>query len=164
MSSRALIAWPGGVPREPVRVGEGPGIAANDEPVRSGAFGRNAGVLGEGAAPVERQLNRTPRGGELDVLAAKALRYGEAALNVEPLARGHIGNAQKEHDLIDLPGGRAGVILRRGRDLPDRPVRGLDDAAVAPERLRGGLQRRGAGAEGGVDEAPDGGWLRRRER
>jgi hypothetical protein len=45
-----------GLPCEPVRVGEGPGIAANHEPVRSGAFGRDAGVLGKGTVPVECQL------------------------------------------------------------------------------------------------------------
>ena len=81
------------LPREPVRVGGGPGIAANREPVRSGVIRRDAGVL-----------------------------------------------------------------LRRSRDLPDRPVRGLYDAAVAPERLRGRLQRRGAGVEGGADETAEGGW------
>ncbi len=46
-----------GLPREPVRVGEGPGIAADHEPVRSGAVRGDAGVLGEGTAPVERQLD-----------------------------------------------------------------------------------------------------------
>src|SRR5216683_6106635 len=153
-----------GIPREPVRVGEGPGIAANHEPARSGAFGRDAGVLGQGTAPVERQLDGTRRSGELDVLAAKALRHGEAAVNVEPLARGHVRDSQPEHDLVDPPGGRTSVLLRRGRDLPDRPVRGSYDAAVAPERLRGRLQRRGAGVEGSADEAADGGWLRHRER
>jgi hypothetical protein len=35
-----------GLPHEPVRVGEGPGIAAHREPVRSGAVGRDAGDLG----------------------------------------------------------------------------------------------------------------------
>src|ERR1700730_9621652 len=79
-----------GLPREPVRVGEGPGIAANHEPVRSGAFGRDASVLGQGTAPVERQLDGTRRSGELDVLAAKALRPCEAAVNVETLAGGHV--------------------------------------------------------------------------
>ncbi len=39
-----------GLPHEPVRVGEGPGIAAHREPVRSGAVGRDAGDLGEGTA------------------------------------------------------------------------------------------------------------------
>src|SRR5712691_7020757 len=56
-----------GLPCEPVRVGEGPGVAANREPVRSGAVGRDASVLGEGTVPVERQLNGTGRSGELDV-------------------------------------------------------------------------------------------------
>src|SRR4029450_12401804 len=74
-----------GVPREPVRVCEGPGIAANHEPVRSGTVGRDAGVLGEGTAPVERQLYGTRRSGELDVLAAKARRHGEAAVTVDRL-------------------------------------------------------------------------------
>jgi hypothetical protein len=39
-----------GLPHEPVRVGEGPDIAAHREPVRSGAVGRDAGELGEGTA------------------------------------------------------------------------------------------------------------------
>jgi hypothetical protein len=39
-----------GLPHEPVRVGEGPGIAGHREPVRSGAVGRDAGDLGEGTA------------------------------------------------------------------------------------------------------------------
>ncbi len=75
------------LPREPVRVGEGPGVAADGEPVRSGAVRRDAGVLGERPAPVERQLDGRRRGVELDVLAAEALRHGEAAVDVELLAR-----------------------------------------------------------------------------
>src|SRR5437764_3153658 len=132
-----------GLPREPVRVGEGPGITANDDPVRSGALGRDAGVPGERTAPVERQLDGTGRSGELDVLAAEALRHGQAAAGVEPLARSHVRGSEQEHDLVYFSGGRPGVLLRRGRDLPDRPVRGSYDTAVAPERLRGWLQRRG---------------------
>ena len=68
-----------GLPREPVRVGEGPGIAVNREPVRSAAVGRDTSIFGQGPVPVERQLHRTGRRGELDVLAAKAFRHGEAA-------------------------------------------------------------------------------------
>src|SRR4029077_5692922 len=99
----------------------------NDQPGRSGAVGSDAGVLGEGPAPVERQLDRARRRGELDVLAAKTLGHGKAAVNVEQLAPGRVRGAEQEHDLVDLPGGRAGALLRRGRDLPDRPVRGLDN-------------------------------------
>src|SRR6202011_5434852 len=44
------------LPREPVRVGEGAGIAADDDSVRAGAVRGDAGVLGQRAAPVERQL------------------------------------------------------------------------------------------------------------
>ena len=36
---------------------------------------------------------------------------------------------------------------------------GPDDAAVAPEALLGGLQRRRAGVEGGADQRVDRGWL-----
>lgn len=140
------------------------GTAAQDEPVGSGAVGGDAEVLGEGAAPVQRQLDAARRGVELDVLAAEALRDGEALADVEPLARGHVRRSQQEHDLVDLPGVRAGVLPRRGGDLPDRPVGGPYDAAVAPEGLRGGLQRRGAGVEGGAEECVDGGGLGHRER
>jgi hypothetical protein len=50
----------------------------------------------------------------------------------DPVPRGHICGSQLEHDLVDLPGGRAGVLLRRGRDRSDRPVWGLNDA-VTPQ-------------------------------
>jgi hypothetical protein len=102
-----LIAAPSdsercGLPHEPVRVDEGPGIAAHREPVRSGAVGRDAGDLGEGTAVQERQLDRTRRRSERDIFAAMALFHGEAAVNVEPFARGHIRDSQLEHDLVDL--------------------------------------------------------------
>src|SRR4029453_3745237 len=48
---------------------------------------RDAGVPWRGTAPVERQRCGTRRSGELDIRAAKARRHGEAAVNVEPLAR-----------------------------------------------------------------------------
>src|SRR5437868_3508350 len=125
------------VPGEPIRVGEGPGIAANDNPVRSGAVRRDVGVLGQGATAVERQLD--VRRSELDVLAAKAPLQRQAAVEIELLARGNVRDSQQEHDLVDLPSGRAGVLLRRRRDLPDRPIWCTDDAAVTPESLFGGL-------------------------
>jgi hypothetical protein len=144
--------------REPVRVGEGPGIAANHEPVQSGAVGRDAGVLGEGTARGERQLDRTRRSGELDLLAAKALGHGEAAVNVEPLARVHVHDSSQEHDLIDLPGGRAGVLLRRGRDLSNRPGRGLVRRRNTPERLRGWLQRQASASRAPMRPLTVAGW------
>src|SRR5262249_36992015 len=153
-----------GLPREPVRVGEGPGVAANDDPVRSAALGRDARVPGERTTPVERQLDGARRGGELDVFTAEAPRHCQAAAGVEPLALGDVRGSQQEHDLVELPGGRAGVLLRRSRDLPDRPVRCSYHAAVAPERLGGRLERRGTGVEGGADEGVDVGRLRHHER
>src|SRR5262249_50624638 len=59
---------------------------------------------------------------------------------------------------------RAGVLLRRRRDLPDRSARVLDDTAVAPEPLRGWLEYRRAAGEGGADEAVDGARLGHHER
>jgi hypothetical protein len=49
--------------------------------------------------------------GELDVSADEALRHLQAAVKVEPLARGHVRYSQQQHDLADLAGGRAGVLL-----------------------------------------------------
>ncbi|WP_442811674.1 hypothetical protein [Streptosporangium sp. NBC_01755] len=43
---------------EPVRVGERPGIATDHEPVRSGAVGRDADVLGKGTAPARGRPRR----------------------------------------------------------------------------------------------------------
>ena len=154
----------GGFPAEPVRVGERPGVAGDGDPVRPGALRRDAGVLGQGTAPVERQLDVRRRGGELDVLAAEAPRHRQAALDVELLGRGDVRDAQQEHDVVDLPGGRAGVLLRRRRDLPDRPVGGAHHAAVAPEALLDGLDRRRARVEGGADQRVDRGRLRHHER
>src|SRR5258708_385167 len=48
---------------------------------------------------------------------------------------------------------RAGVLLRRRRDLPDRAVRVAQDAAVAPEALGGELERCRPTGEGGAEEA-----------
>ena len=132
--------------------------------MRSGALGRDAGDLGEVTAPVERQLDGTRRRGEQDVPAAVALLHGEAAVDVEPLAGGHVRDSQLEHELVDLTGGRPCALLRRGRDRADRPVRRPYDAAIAPQRLRGRLQRRGARVECGADEAVHGGWLGHDER
>ena len=74
------------MPREPVRAGDGPGTAAKNEPVPSGAAGTDSGVLGEGTAPGEHQLDG-PRSGEPGALAAKARRHREAAVKAAPLAR-----------------------------------------------------------------------------
>src|ERR1700759_2196673 len=153
-----------GFPAEPVRVGERPGVAGDGDPVRSGALRRDAGVLGQGPALVERQLDVRRRGGELDVLAAEAPRHRQAPLDVELLGRGDVRASQQEHDVVDLPGGRTGVLLRRRRDLPDRPVGVADDAAVAPQALRDGLDRRRAGVDGGADERVDRRRLRYHER
>src|SRR5215472_4065289 len=145
-----------GLPREPVRVGEGPGVAANDDPVRAGAVRGDAGVFGGGTAAVERQPDGRRRGVELDVLAAEALRHGQAAVEVELLGRLDALDPEQQHEVVDLPGGRAGVLLRRRRDLPDRSARVLDDTAVAPKPPRGRLEYRRAAGEGGADEAVDG--------
>ena len=50
-----------GLPLEPVRVGERPGVAADDEPVRPAPVLVDAGVLGEGAAPVQPERDGTRR-------------------------------------------------------------------------------------------------------
>src|SRR6185312_12273783 len=71
-----------GLPGKPVRVGERPGLATDREAVRAVAVGGDAGVLGEGTAPVERQLEGTRRTLELDVFVEEALAHGEAALDV----------------------------------------------------------------------------------
>src|SRR5438270_10945622 len=91
--------------RESVRVGERPGITADHEPVRSGAVGRDAGVLGQGTTLVNAQPDVPWRRGELGVDAAKALCHRLATLDVEPLARGKIPDPQQERDLVDLPRG-----------------------------------------------------------
>src|SRR5205807_2232728 len=119
-------------------------------------------ILGQRTAPVERQLD--VRRGELDVLAAEAPRHLQAAVDVEPLARGNVRDSEQQHDLVDLPGGGTGVLLRRRGDLPDRPVRGTYDTAIPPEPLPGGLQRRRAGVESSANEFVDRGWLGRHER
>src|SRR4030095_8435323 len=75
-----------GLPRERVRVGEGSGVVANHDPMRSAAVGGDIGVLGERAAPIQPQFDGTGRGFELCVVAAKALGRGEAAVDVEALA------------------------------------------------------------------------------
>src|SRR5262249_607008 len=103
------------LPREPVRVGEGPRIAANADPGRARSVRGDAGVLRQRTAPVERQPD--VRCGELDVLAAEAPRHLQAALDVEALARGNVRASEQKHDLVDLPGCGAGVLLRRRRDL-----------------------------------------------
>jgi hypothetical protein len=63
--------------------------------VRSGAFGKDAGVLGGTIALVEHQVDGTGWSGERDELAALALRHGKAAVNVEPFAPGHVGDSQQ---------------------------------------------------------------------
>src|SRR6266700_630593 len=104
-----------GSPAETVRVSERPGVAGDGDPVRPGALRRDPGVLGQGPALVERQLDVRRRGGELDVLAAEAPRHRQAPLDVELLGRGDVCASQQEHDVVDLPGSRAGVLLRRRR-------------------------------------------------
>src|SRR5215813_667095 len=153
-----------GLPREPVRVGEGPGVAADDDPVRSGAVRGDADIFGGGTAAVERQPDGRRRGVELDVLAAEALRHGQAAAGVELPGRPDVPDPEQQHEAVDLPGGRAGVLLRRRRDLPDRSARVLDDTAVAPEPLRGWLEYRRAAGKSGADEAVDSARLRHHER
>jgi hypothetical protein len=51
----------------------------------SAAVGGDAGVLGEGAAAVESELDACRRGLELDVLAAEASRDVQAVVDVEAL-------------------------------------------------------------------------------
>src|SRR5262249_59884748 len=119
----------------PGRGGEGPGGAAKDAPVGAGAVRGDAGVFGGGTAAVERQPDGRRRGVELDVLAAEALRHGQAAVEVELLGRLDALDPEQQHEVVDLPSSRAGVLLRRRRDLPDRSARVLDDSAVAPESL-----------------------------
>jgi hypothetical protein len=76
------------VPREPVRTCEGPGIAANHEPVRSGAVGTGAGVLGEGTAPVERELLRDSTEWRTSAdLRPRLVATARLRVNVEPLGR-----------------------------------------------------------------------------
>ena len=113
------------LPGESVWVDEGPSLAANDDPVRAAAVRGDAGVLAQGAASVERQLDLVGVSVELDVLAAIALRHREAVIHVELLGRGNVGGSDEKHHLIDLPCGRAGVLLRRRGDFPDRAVWGL---------------------------------------
>src|SRR5215212_8476936 len=79
------------------------------------------------------QLDGTRRHVELDVDAGEALGHGQAPVEIELLGGGHVRRPEQEHDLVDLPGHRAAVLLGRRRDLPDRPVRRLYDAAVPPE-------------------------------
>src|SRR5487761_647336 len=75
-----------GLPGEPVRVGEGPGIAADRKPVRAGALRGGAGVFGQPAALVQRKLDRARFSDEFGVLAAEAFRRGQAVNGVEVLA------------------------------------------------------------------------------
>src|SRR5690606_28991183 len=103
------------------------GVAVDDEPVGAAAVGTDAGVLGERAAAVEGELDARGRGLELDVLAAEAPRDVQAAVDVEALAGLDVVDAEQQHEVVDLEGGRAGVLLRGGGDLPDGPVRGLHD-------------------------------------
>src|SRR6185437_3831863 len=112
------IEWPSGLascrlPREPVRIGEGSRVAADRKPVRTGAVGRDAGVFAERAAAIKLQLHRTGVAGELDVFAAEALGHREAVVDIEPLALGDVCGTQQEHDLIELSGRWAGVLLSR---------------------------------------------------
>lgn len=80
-----LESWRG--PRGTVRAGEGPGLAAKHEPVRSGAAGTDTGIPGEA---------RRPRGTSLAGLGAvanpaywqpKLSATAPPAVNVAPLAR-----------------------------------------------------------------------------
>src|SRR4051794_29976080 len=63
-----------GLPLEAVRVREVPGIAGENEAVRSGALRGDAGVLRQRATPVEAELDRTVGERELDV-ATEALPH-----------------------------------------------------------------------------------------
>src|SRR5690606_35439637 len=116
---------------EAVLVGGRLGIGADRESVRARAVGRNPGDLGERGAFVERELDR-PRV-ELGVSAAIALRDGEPVVDVELLAGGHIGDPQLEYQLVDVPTGRAGVLLRRRGNRPDGAIRRLHGTTVAPQ-------------------------------
>src|SRR5689334_12550547 len=77
------------LPGEAVEVGEGGGGDAGDgEPSRAVALGGDARVLGQGLAPVERELDGRAVGArELHVLAPEALGHREAVLDVEAPAR-----------------------------------------------------------------------------
>ncbi len=86
------------------------------------------------------------------------------SVHVESLAGEDVRRAHQKNDLIDLPRSRSGVLLRRRGDLPDRAVRRLDDAAVAPERFRDCFDRGRSGVERGADECVDRGGLRHHER
>src|SRR4051795_247206 len=153
-----------GFPREPIRIDERPDVAGDHDAVRARAVRRDARVLGGGASPVERQLDGRGLAVELDVLAAETLRHRQASVYVELLGRLDVLDTEQQRDFIDLAGGRTGVLLGRGRDFPDRSIRGLDHPAVAPESLLGGLQRCGAGVQCGADEAVDGARLGNHER
>src|SRR5262245_57603638 len=144
-----------GFPREAVGVGEGPRRTVDGDAVRSRAVRGHARGLGQGTATVERQDDRARRTGELDVLAAVALRHLEPVLDVEPLARGHVGDAQLEDELVDLAGSRTAVLLRRRRDRPDRAVGAAHDPAVAPQGLLGRLHFGPAGFHRGAHESVD---------
>ena len=149
---------------EPVRVAVGACLAVDDEPVRAAAVFRDPGVLGERAAPVEPERDRTRRRLELHVLAAEAARHGVAVVDIEPLGRGDVRHAQQQHELVERAGGRGGVLLLGGRDLPDRPVGRLHDAAEAPQRLRGRLDHRRARGDRRVEVGPGVGRLRHGQR
>jgi hypothetical protein len=123
---RSCTAPPGskrrGVPRDPVRAGEGPGLAARHEPVRSGAAGRDAEVPGEGTAPAGRQLDGTRRSDEPGALAAKARRHRTAR-----------GQRSTACSLL-----RVGLVLSFGAvaDVPDVAVRVGERTAVPVCRAR----------------------------
>src|SRR4051812_38399063 len=153
-----------GLPRKSVGVGEGPRVAPDGDAVRAAAVGADARVLGGGAAPVEREPHGRVGGVELDVLAAEALGDGQAVLDVEPLGGLDVLHAEQQHEALDVPDGRPGVLLRRRRHLEDGAVRRLDDAAVAPEALGHRLEHRRAAVERTGDEAVDGARPRHHER
>ena len=100
------------------------------------------------AAARRRRARAASRGVELDVLAAEAPRQRQTVLDIERLARLDVRNPSSS-TTSPTRLERARVLLRRGGDLPDRTVRSLHDAPIAPEALR--WRHRGS-------------WRRRRER
>src|SRR5207248_2888643 len=70
----------GGLPSEPVRIGERLGCAADRDPVRATSFGGGTGVFGERLTLVQRELDGAGPGSEFDAHAAEALPDGEAVV------------------------------------------------------------------------------------